>query len=42
MDVPSEDGVIFIKYNSRYMINDFVNVKVISSLDYDLIGEIKE
>ena len=39
-DVPSEDGVIYINYNSSIMINDFVKVKVIDSLEYDLIAEI--
>ncbi len=42
MDVPSEDGVIFIKYNPEYMINEFVNVKITDSKEYDLIGEIIE
>ena len=42
MDVPSEDGVVFIKYNSEYMINEFVNVRITDSKEYDLIGEIIE
>lgn len=42
MDVPSEDGIIYIKYNSEYMINEFVNVEIISALEYDLVGIIKE
>ena len=40
MDVPSEDGVIYIKYNSSVMVNDFARVKIVDSLEYDLIGEI--
>ena len=42
MDVPSEDGVVFIKYNPEYMINEFVNVRITDSKEYDLIGEIIE
>lgn len=42
MDVPSEDGVIYIKFNPEYMINEFVNVKITSSTEYDLYGEIVE
>lgn len=40
MDVPSEDGVIYIKFNNEYMINEFVKVKIVDSLEYDLYGEI--
>ena len=39
-DVPSEDGVIYIKNNDIIMINEFVNVRIIDSMEYDLIGEI--
>ena len=39
MDVPSEDGVIYVKYDSEYMINEFVNVKIVDSNEYDLFGE---
>jgi len=42
MDVPNEDGVIFIRYSSRYGLNEFVNCRIIDSLQYDLIGEIVE
>lgn len=42
MDVPSEDGVIYIKYNPEYMINEFVKVKITDSTEYDLYGEIVE
>ena len=42
MDVPSEDGVIYIKFNPEYMINEFVNVKITDSSEYDLFGEIIE
>ena len=39
MDVPSEDGVIYVKYNPEYMINEFVDVKIVDSDEYDLYGE---
>ncbi len=42
MDVPSEDGVIYVKYNPEYMINEFVNVKITDSDEYDLFGEFEE
>ena len=42
MDVPSEDGVIYIKFNPEYMINEFVKVKIIDSNEYDLYGQIDE
>lgn len=42
MDVPSEDGVIYIKFNPEYMINEFVKIEIIASLEYDLVGVIKE
>ena len=40
MDVPSEDGVVYIDFDSEYMINEFVNVKIVSSDEYDLHGVI--
>lgn len=40
MDVPSEDGVIYVKYNPEYMVNEFVDVKITQSDEYDLFGEI--
>ncbi len=42
MDVPSEDGVIYVKYNPEYMINEFVSVKITGSDEYDLYGEFIE
>lgn len=42
MDVPSEDGVIYIKYDPEYMINEFVSVKITNSDEYDLYGEFAE
>ena len=40
MDVPSEDGVIYVKYDSSIMMNEFVDVRIVDSSHYDLIGEI--
>jgi ribosomal protein S12 methylthiotransferase len=40
MDVPSEDGVVYVKYDSSIMVNEFVNVKIVDSSEYDLIGEV--
>ena len=40
MDVPSEDGVVYIKYDPNIMVNEFVKVKIVDSSEYDLIGEV--
>lgn len=40
MDVPSEDGVVYIKYDSSIMVNEFVKVRIVNSSEYDLIGEV--
>ncbi len=40
MDVPSEDGVVYIKFDDNNMINEFVDVKIIDSDEYDLHGVI--
>ena len=42
MDVPSEDGVVFIPYSSNYGINEFAACRIVSSLEYDLVGEFIE
>ena len=39
MDVPEEDGVIFIKYNENYGLNEYVECKIIDAYEYDLVGE---
>lgn len=39
MDVPSEDGVVYIKNDGLTFVNEFINVKIVDSLEYDLIGE---
>jgi ribosomal protein S12 methylthiotransferase len=41
MDVPSEDGVIFIKNDNDTMINEFVDVEIVDSSEYDLLGIVK-
>ena len=40
MDVPEEDGVVFIKNTKDLKIGEFVKCKIIEIRDYDLIGEI--
>ncbi len=40
MDVPSEDGVVYIKFDNEFMINEFVSVRIVDSDEYDLYGEI--
>ena len=40
MDVPDEDGVVYIKNNiDEDLIGNFVKVKITDYSDYDLIGE---
>ena len=39
MDAPEIDGVIYVESNRNLEIGDFVKVKVIDTLDYDLVGE---
>ena len=40
MDIPNEDGTIFIKNNGKIKSGDFIKCKIISVRDYDLIAEI--
>lgn len=40
MDIPNEDGVIYIPNKGNINIGDFINVKIIDTQGYDLIGEI--
>ena len=40
MDVPSEDGVIYIEYDSSIVINQYVDVLITNSSEYDLYGKI--
>lgn len=39
MDIPDEDGVIFIKSNSNLNTGDWINCKIIDVAQYDLIAE---
>lgn len=40
MDIPNEDGTIFIKRDPKVKPGDFIKCKIIDVRDYDLIGEI--
>lgn len=40
MDIPNEDGTIFIKNNGKIKSGEFIKCKIIEVRDYDLIGEI--
>ena len=40
MDVPSEDGVIYIENDGTGMINEFVLVEITDNNEYDLFGKI--
>ena len=40
MDAPNVDGLLFLNTQEQLMSGDFVRVKVIGALEYDLIGEI--
>ena len=40
MDVPEEDGVIFIKNDNELNFGEFVKCEVIDVKDYDLIGKV--
>ena len=40
MDVPESDGVIYVKYDENYGLNEFVDVVIEKSYEYDLIGKI--
>ncbi len=39
-DAPEVDGVVYLNTDKEFNIGDFVKVKVIDSMEYDLIGEI--
>jgi len=41
MDIPDEDGVIYIKKNNNGKVGDFVTCEVIDVKGYDLIGKLK-
>ena len=40
MDIPNEDGVIFIKKGQENLIGTFVNCEITGVIEYDLIGKI--
>ena len=40
MDSPEIDGVTYVKSDKELEIGDFVQVEIIDSLDYDLVGEL--
>ena len=40
MDIPNEDGTIFIKNNSKVKPGEFIKCKILSVRNYDLIAEI--
>ena len=40
MDIPNEDGTIFIKNNENVKQGDFIKCKIIRVRNYDLIGEL--
>jgi ribosomal protein S12 methylthiotransferase len=40
MDIPDEDGVIFIKKTKKIELNTWINCKITGVIDYDLLGEI--
>ncbi|VAW19228.1 Ribosomal protein S12p Asp88 (E. coli) methylthiotransferase, partial [hydrothermal vent metagenome] len=39
-DAPDVDGVVYVKSNQELNPGDFVNVKIIDSLEYDLSGDL--
>ena len=41
MDIPDEDGVIFIENNGQVKPGDFINCIIIETKGYDLIGKLK-
>jgi ribosomal protein S12 methylthiotransferase len=38
-DAPEIDGVVYVKTNEKLSVGDFVTVKIIDTMEYDLIGE---
>lgn len=41
MDAPDIDGIVYIKSKKDLKLGEFVNIKIVDSLEYDLIGEIE-
>ncbi len=42
MDIPDEDGVIFMKNNGEIKVGEFVKCKIIGVREYDLLGELEK
>ena len=42
MDIPNEDGTIFIKNDGKLKAGDFIKCKITRVKNYDLIGEVVE
>ena len=40
MDIPDEDGVIFVKNNGKIKQGDFINCKITDVKNYDLVGKL--
>ena len=40
MDIPNEDGVVYIPKTKEGLVGKFVNCKIIDVVDYDLVGEV--
>ena len=39
MDIPDEDGVIFVKSKENIEIGNWINCRITDVAQYDLIGE---
>ena len=42
MDVPSEDGVIYVDYDPSIVLNEYIDVIIYDSDDYDLYAKVKK
>lgn len=40
-DAPEVDGQVFVKSAKKLKAGDFANVKIVDTLEYDLVGEVK-
>ena len=41
MDIPDEDGVIFIENTKKIKVGEFVNCVITDVREYDLVAKIK-
>ena len=39
MDIPDEDGVIYIKNDNKTKIGDFIKCEITDTIEYDLVGK---